>query len=48
MIISTLVKVIREGLYVERDKRCIDEYLNYEKSLTALLEQDKALTTTCL
>lgn len=31
MIISTLVKVIREGLYVERDKRCIDEYLNYEK-----------------
>jgi len=31
MIITTLVKVIREGLYVERDKRCIDEYLNYEK-----------------
>lgn len=31
MIISTLVKVIREGLYVERDRRCIDEYLNYEK-----------------
>ena len=31
MIISTLVKVIREGLYIERDKRCIDEYLNYEK-----------------
>ena len=31
MIISTLVKVIREGLYVERDKRCIDEYLNYER-----------------
>ena len=31
MIISTLVKVIRDGLYVERDKRCIDEYLNYEK-----------------
>lgn len=31
MIISTLVKVIREGLYVERDKRCLDEYLNYEK-----------------
>lgn len=28
---TTLVKVIREGLYVERDKRCIDEYLNYEK-----------------
>lgn len=33
MIISTLVKVIREGLYVERDKRCLDEYLNYEKKL---------------
>lgn len=31
MIISTLVKVIREGLYIERDKRCIDEYLNYER-----------------
>lgn len=31
MIISTLVKVIREGLYIERDRRCIDEYLNYEK-----------------
>lgn len=31
MIISTLVKVIREGLYVERDGRCIDEFLNYEK-----------------
>jgi hypothetical protein len=31
MIISTLVKVIREGLYVERDKRCIDEFLNYER-----------------
>lgn len=31
MIISTLVKVIREGLYVERDRRCIDEFLNYEK-----------------
>ena len=31
MIISTLVKVIREGLYVERDLRCLDEYLTYEK-----------------
>ena len=31
MIISTLVKVIREGLYVERDARCLDEYLTYEK-----------------
>ena len=26
MIISTLVKVIRERLYIERDKRCLDEY----------------------
>lgn len=31
MIISTLVKVIRESLYVERDARCLDEYLCYEK-----------------
>lgn len=31
MIISTLVKVIREGLYVERDERCLDEYNFYEK-----------------
>lgn len=31
MIISTLVKIIREGWYVERDERCIDEYLTYEK-----------------
>ena len=31
VIISTLVKVIRETLYVERDRRCIDEYLTYEK-----------------
>ena len=31
MIISTLVKVIRENLYTERDLRCIDEYLCYEK-----------------
>ncbi|MBR1792088.1 MAG: terminase [Bacteroidales bacterium] len=30
-IISTLVKVIRENLYVERDKRCLEEYLCYEK-----------------
>lgn len=30
-IISTLVKVIREQLYVERDLRCLDEYLCYEK-----------------
>lgn len=31
MIISTLVKVIREQLYVERDTRCLNEYLVYEK-----------------
>lgn len=31
MIISTLIKVIRENLYVERDNRCLDEYLCYEK-----------------
>lgn len=31
MIISTLVKVIRENLYTERDERCCDEYLTYEK-----------------
>jgi hypothetical protein len=31
MIISTLVKVIRENLYTERDVRCLDEYLFYEK-----------------
>ena len=30
-IISTLVKVIRENLYTERDERCLDEYLCYEK-----------------
>ncbi len=31
MVISTLVKVIREGLYIERDQRCLDEYINYER-----------------
>ena len=31
MIISTLIKVVREGLYTERDGRCLDEYLCYEK-----------------
>lgn len=35
MIISTLVKVIRESLYVERDERCLDEYLTYEKTGSA-------------
>ena len=28
-IISTLVEVVREGLYVERDERCLDEYVTY-------------------
>ena len=31
MIISTLVKAIRDNLYTERDERCLNEYLNYEK-----------------
>ncbi len=31
MIISTLVKVIRESMYIERDEKCLDEYLCYEK-----------------
>ncbi len=31
MIIATLVKVIREGMYVERDECCLDEYLSYER-----------------
>lgn len=31
MIISTLIKVIRENLYTERDDGCLDEYMCYEK-----------------
>lgn len=31
MVISTLIKVIRENLYVERDVNCLNEYLTYEK-----------------
>lgn len=31
MIISTLVKVVRENLYIEKDSRCLDEYLCYER-----------------
>ncbi len=31
VIISNLVKVIREKMYVERDSRCLDEYINYEQ-----------------
>ena len=50
MIISTLVKVIREGLYVERDLRCLDEYLTYEKrpngSFSAILGKHDDLLMT--
>ena len=31
MIISTLIKIVREASYVERDERCLAEYLEYEK-----------------
>lgn len=31
MIISTLVKVIRERMYIERDERCLNEFLDYER-----------------
>ncbi len=31
MVISNLVRVVREGLYIERDEACIDEYLTYER-----------------
>lgn len=31
LIISNLVKVVREGLYIERDARCLDEMMVYEK-----------------
>ena len=31
MIISGLVKAVREGSYVERDEECLDEYLTYEQ-----------------
>ncbi|MDE6017568.1 MAG: terminase, partial [Muribaculaceae bacterium] len=31
MVISNLVKIVREGLYIERDENCIDEYLTYER-----------------
>lgn len=31
MVISTLIECIRERLYVERDTRCLDEYLTYER-----------------
>lgn len=31
MIISNLIEIVREGMYTERDERCLDEYLTYEK-----------------
>ena len=31
MIISNLIKVVREGMYIERDERCLNEMLVYEK-----------------
>ena len=31
MIISNLVRVVREGMYVERDEMCLNEYLTYEQ-----------------
>ena len=31
MIISGLVKILREGGYIERDEECLDEYLTYER-----------------
>lgn len=30
-IISLLIEIIREHLYIERDERCLDEYLTYEE-----------------
>lgn len=31
MVISTLIKIVRENMYIERDRRCLNEYLVYEK-----------------
>lgn len=31
MIISNLIKVVRDGMYIERDQRCLNEMLVYEK-----------------
>ena len=31
MIISSLIKAVREGAYVERDERCLHEYNTYEQ-----------------
>lgn len=31
MIISTLIRVVRDRLYTERDERCLAEFLCYER-----------------
>ena len=31
MVITSLVKALRDKLYIERDTRCLDEYLTYER-----------------
>jgi hypothetical protein len=31
VIISHLVKVVREGTYIERDEKCLNELINYER-----------------
>lgn len=31
MIISNLIKIVREGMYTERDERCLNEMLVYER-----------------
>ena len=31
LLIASLVKAVRENLYIERDERCLDEYLCYER-----------------
>ena len=31
IIIDVLITFIREGLYVERDERCLNEYITYER-----------------
>ena len=51
MIISNLVTCIREGLYVERDELCLEEYLTYEQrqngSYGALSGHHDDLLMTC-
>lgn len=31
VLIDSLIKIVRRNLYIERDKRCLDEYLCYER-----------------